>query len=94
MFVWRRYYPWKVVVSDEVLEARKHRHVDDTSQAPSIISRGTEDVTDGRLRDDDARETCVPGPKSLFVEKCIVVLREGDLNWADVRSFDPCLPED
>ena len=94
LFVRRSDNPREVVLSDEVLEAGEHRHVDNTPQASPIISSLTEDIADGRLRDDNARETCVPGPKSLFLERYIVVLREGDLNRADVRSLNPCLPED
>ena len=86
--------PGKVVMSDEVLEAGEHRHIDNAPQAPPIISRLTEDIADGRLRDDHARETCVPGPKPLFLERLVVVLREDNFNRADVRSLDPGLPED
>ena len=94
MFVWRSNNPRKIVVCDKVLEASEHRHVDYALQTSSIVTSVSEDIADGRLRDDDARETRVPGPKSLFLEKSIFVLRKGDLDRTNVRSLESRLPED
>ena len=79
------YFPGNIVSRDHEIEPWHDRNIDDTSSLPAWMPIFAEDIFDGCLGNPTARESCVPGPESLFAGDLVTAVVQLDLDGTKVR---------